>query len=96
LNPPENLTHCSLLPHTKPRLTLTLSDNVLDNLGREMLEVHEPEVKIVRELHIIYAGVDPLNQRTSHFILLGDVYRCRGLFSQAKVVSSHLWVEDYL
>jgi hypothetical protein len=61
-----------------------------------MLEVHKPELKIMRELHIIYAGVDPLDQRTSHFILLGDVYRCWGLFSQAKVVSSHLWVEVYL
>jgi hypothetical protein len=34
---------------------------VLDNLGREMLEVHESELKIVRELHVIYAGVDPLD-----------------------------------
>jgi hypothetical protein len=34
---------------------------MLDNLGREMLEVHKPELKIVRELHIIYASVDPLD-----------------------------------
>ena len=96
LQPPKDFTHSGLLPDAELCLTLTLSNYVLYYLWREMLEVHKPELEIVRELYCLHTSVDPLHQRASCFILLGDVYRCRRLFSQAKVVSSHLLIKVYM
>ncbi len=44
LQPPKDLTHGGLLSHAELRLTLTLSNDVLDYFGREMFEVHKPEL----------------------------------------------------